>query len=280
MDDTNQDRATDQPRFFLSDRQALGLLVGYLVFRFIANRIGLAYLPKLLDSAPWAVPLLNNSMLSLIATGTAAADHSSVMMIATGATSVFQSFVAGLFLYWAGFRFGPLLAEKAAQPGSMWASIWNPKQIERATRWIDRRGVYAIFIARGFLEWLLTPMVLVAGSARMRFSKFLASFGVGAVVYAALMLWLGARAGDQWPWLPDRIKAFGEWSFRISIILIVVAVLLSTVAKRFGAPKKEGDVAQGPEDAAEAPVEEAVEEAIVDITTPSQASRVSPPEND
>lgn len=253
----------EQPRYRLSDQQALGLLIAYFVFHFIANRVGLGYLPQLLDSAPWVVPLLNNSMLGLIATGTAASSQSSLMMVATGATSVIQSFIAGLVLYWAGFRFGPMLAERAAQPGSMWASIWNPKQIERATRWIDRRGVYAILIARGFIEFMMAPVMLVAGSARMRLEKFLASFFVASVIFAGLFLWLGARAGDQWPWLPDKIKAFGTWSFRITIGLLVVAGLLMLIVKRFE-PTKPSEADQEPDS----------------TITPSQPSSVTPPETD
>jgi membrane protein DedA with SNARE-associated domain len=247
------DESTGLPtrRTRLTDRQALILLIGYLVFRFAANRVGLAYLPRLLDSAPWAIPLLNNAMISLIATGTEAATGTIRTLVATGAASFAQSIITGLFLYWAGYRFGPLLAEKAAQPGSMWASLWNPKQIERASRWIDERGMYAIFIARGFVEWMLTPVLLVAGSVRMGFKKYLASFALGSVVYAGVMLWLGGRAGDQWPWLPDRIKAIGDWSFRITLILIVLAVIGVAVARpsKTAAPEAD-DPGRTPEDAA------------------------------
>ncbi len=215
----------------LSDGQAVGLLIAYLVLRTVANRVGLAYLPRLLDDAPWAIPLLNNSTLTMVAAGTGVRGDTNAI-VATAVTSILQSLITGAFLYWAGWRFGPWLAEKASKEGSLWAGIWNPRQVDRASRWIDRRGVYAVFIARGAVEWMLTPILLVAGSTRMRIAKFAASFGAGSVAFAAIMLWLGGRAGDAWPWLPDKIKAFGDWSLRIALGLIVLAVIAVLLSRR------------------------------------------------
>lgn len=228
-DPVNTGETHPSPRHRLNDGVAVGLLIAYLVLRTIANRVGLAYLPRLLDDAPWAIPLLNNSTLTLVAAGTGVRGDGGAI-VATAATSIFQSLITGAFLYWAGLRFGPWLAERASREGSLWAGIWNPKHVQRASRWIDRRGVYAVFIARGAVEWMLTPVLLVAGSTKMRIGKFAASFGAGSVAFAGIMLWLGGRAGDAWPWLPDKIKAFGDWSLRIVLgllVLTLIAVLLS-----------------------------------------------------
>lgn len=236
----------------LSDSQALGLLIAYLVFRIVSNRIGIAYLPRMLDEAPWAVPLLNNSQIILIAVGTGVRDSLS-MQIATGATAILQALVAGSVLYWAGHRFGETLAERSAKTGSMWAALWNPRQIAKAHRWLDRRGWWAIIVART-IEWLVTPVVLVAGAGRMQLRRFYASYFIGSICFVTVTLGAGAMAGEQWPWLPEKIKSLSEWSLRIALGLLVLAVLAMAVAGRL--EKKDQDE---------------------ETTTPSQGSSETPP---
>lgn len=218
----------------LSDKQALGALIFWLVFRAITNRVGLGALPQLLDT-PWVLPLLNNSMLVLIGVGTAVRGDPS-MMIAVGVASLLLSTISGLVLYWAGYRFGPLLAEKAAVQGSMWATVWNPRQVARAHRWIEKYGIVAVVLGRSF-EFFTTPVMLVAGASRMSFRKFLGAHTVGALIFTSFNLWLGGAAGSKWPWLPDRIKDFGVWSFKITLVLLVLLLVATLASKKTSGEK-------------------------------------------
>lgn len=214
----------------LSDRTALALLVGYLIFRQITVRIGLGALPRLLRSAPWAVPLLNNAMLSLIAVGTGLASRPTMFVI-TMLASVVQSLVTGLILYWAGYRFGPRLAVMAEKEGSMWAGVWNPKQVARAHNWLERRGWVAVFLGR-VLEWFTTPMLLVCGASRMSLRHFLPPYVAGSVVFGGGFLWLGSKFGERWTWLPEFIERLGGWFLWVTVGLLVllgVALLLQRV---------------------------------------------------
>lgn len=216
------------PRTRISDRVAIALLGTYLVFRAVTQRVGFGVFPRLLDPAPWAIPLLNNSMIVLIGTGTGIQGRR-WMFVATGAASVFLSTVAGLVLYWAGYRFGPRLAVKAEQSGSIWASIWNPKQVEKAHRWIERWGFLTVIVGR-LVEQLTAPVMLVAGSTRMSFRKFIVAHTIGAMAFAGTSLWLGVMADRRWPWLKDRIESLSPWALRIAIVLLIlfaVSVLLS-----------------------------------------------------
>ncbi|HVL81443.1 MAG TPA: VTT domain-containing protein [Actinomycetota bacterium] len=220
----------------LSDGQAVAALILFLIFRAITQRVGFGFLPRLLASPfPWVLPLLNNTMLILIAVGTEVRGNTG-MLIASGIASVAMSLVSGLVLYWAGYRFGPELAVRAEKEGSMWASLWNPKQVARAHAWIERYGFGAVVIGR-MVEWLVTPVVLVAGSTRMSIRKFLPAYLIGSVGFAATFLWLGGRAGDRWPWLPDRIKAFGAWSLRITLALLVLMAIAAVLSKKQDGPK-------------------------------------------
>jgi membrane protein DedA with SNARE-associated domain len=249
----------------LTDGQAIGLLGGWLVFRTITQRIGLGLGPKLLKSKqPWAIPLLNNSSLLLIQAGTGTADRPAMFAL-TLLASVFMSTLAGLIIYWAGFRFGESLAERASKPGSPWAGVWNPKQVARAERWMDRWGIGVVFLGR-LTEYFTLPVTLVAGASEMRMRRFLVAHTLGAIGFGAVYLWIGSVAQKRWPWLDDWISdVYGPWALRIGLGLLVLLVVLmganSLLAKK-----------QGP-----LPADEAQD---LETTTPSQGSSSSPPEND
>lgn len=213
------------------DGVALGLLAAYLLFRTITNRVGLGVGPKLLDARPWVIPLLNNSSLLLIQAGTGTSGRTG-MMIATAAASVFMSTVAGLILYWAGWRFGHRLSELAQKPGSPWAGVWNPKQIARAERWMDGWGIFVVFFAR-VIEYFTVPVVLVAGASSMRLRRFLIAHTCGAIAFAGLFLWIGGVAQRRWPWLKDWISnTYGPWALRIGLVLLVLAVAAVLLNRR------------------------------------------------
>jgi membrane protein DedA with SNARE-associated domain len=233
----HMDKPTAEKRR-LTDTQALGLLGAWLVFRAITQRIGLGVGPKLLDSKPWAIPLLNNSSILLIQAGTGTSGRPG-MLAATVLASVFMSTVAGAILYWAGWRFGHKLAEMAQRPGSPWAGVWNPKQIARAERWMDRWGMPVVFVAR-IVEYFTLPVALVAGASEMRFRRFMIANTAGSFAFAGIFLWVGQVAQRRWPWLKDWISnTYGPWALRIGLGLLVLLVILMLLGQRFGKEKTE-----------------------------------------
>lgn len=253
----------------LSDGQAFSLLVVWFVFRTITQRVGLGVGPKLLDSTPWVIPLLNNSSILLIQAGTGTTGRPA-QYLATAFTSIVMSTIVGLVLYWAGWRFGHRLAHMAQRPGSPWAGVWNPKQIARAERWMDRWGMGAIVLAR-VSELFILPITLVAGASEMRFRRFIIANTVGAVGFAGVWLYVGGVAQRRWPWLKDWISdVYGPWALRIGIGLIVLVVLLMLVGQRLEDAKQRREGAEpSPNDDQD-----------LSTTTPSQDSSMSPPEND
>ena len=235
----------------LSDGQAFGLLAAYLIFRTITNRVGLGVGPKLLKAnVPWVIPLLNNSSLLLIQSGTGTNGRPGLFVAAVLA-SVFMSTVAGMVLYWAGFRFGHRLSEMSQRPGSPWAGVWNPKQIARAERWMDRWGVFVVFFGR-VVEYFTLPVLLVAGASEMRFRRFLVANTLGGVAFACTFLWIGGAAQQRWPWLRGWISnTYGPWALRIGFVLlalVVIIFLLGRLQDRKQAQDSTTTPSQGPSD--------------------------------
>lgn len=245
MSEPRNTPVTDERDYRFGDGVAFALLGAYLLFRAIANRVGLGIGPRLLDTRPWVIPLLNNSALLLIQAGTGTAGRPG-MLVATGLASVFMSTVAGLILYWAGWRFGHRLAALAQQPGSAWSGVWNPKQVARAERWMDRWGVFVVFFGR-VIEYFTVPVMLVAGASGMRLRRFLVGHTLGAIGFASLFLWIGGVAQARWPWLKDWISdVYGPWALRISLVLIVLVVLLTVAGRRLDRSGRQDETTTAP----------------------------------
>src|SRR5260370_4009143 len=87
--------------------------------------------------------------------------------------------------YWYGAWAGPLLFSRAA-------TIWFHKQnLVRAHEFYERHGGKALILAR-FMPVVRTFAPVVAGMARMEYSRFVLYTIVGAVVWAVGMAWLAS----------------------------------------------------------------------------------------
>jgi membrane protein DedA with SNARE-associated domain len=161
------------------------------------------------------------------------------LLITAAVASVVTSIVAGLVLYWAGWRFGHKLAEMAKQPGSPWAGVWNPKRIARAERWMDGWGVIVVFVGK-VIEYFTLPVVLVAGASEMRLRRFLVAYTLGSITFAGAFLWIGSSAQQRWPWLRGWISdTYGPWALRIGLVALVLVALAFLVGRRARAGQDE-----------------------------------------
>jgi len=84
--------------------------------------------------------------------------------------------------YWTGRRFGrPWLLRRAGRTAA---------QVERAERFYGRFGWTALVVAR-FIPWVRTFTPIIAGVARMPYSRFTSANLVGAACWAAGLVTLG-----------------------------------------------------------------------------------------
>ena len=109
--------------------------------------------------------------------------HLSLPLLAVG---VALAAVAGDAVgYWTGRRFGrPWLLAKAGR---------SARHVERAEAFYARWGALAVIIAR-FIPWVRTFTPIVAGVARMPYSKFLVANVAGAVIWGSGLVLLGRLA--------------------------------------------------------------------------------------
>src|SRR5439155_13175078 len=133
------DVAVEPVRYRLTDTQALAALGAWLVFRQITARLGIAAVPRLARTKAWLIPFLTNASPQLIIAGTGIGNRWALFAV-TVVTSTIMSTVTGLIFYWAGWRFGHRLSAMAKRPGSPRATLWNPKPIACAERWMDSWG--------------------------------------------------------------------------------------------------------------------------------------------
>jgi membrane-associated protein len=105
--------------------------------------------------------------------------------------------------------------------------VLNRRNLERARRFLNRRGFVAVVLAR-WLPWVRTLAPLIAGAAGMNSRRYLLATSVGAIVWVpslVLVGYYGAGLLSTLPWLETVAlvlsigffvvgTAFGLWRYR------------------------------------------------------------------
>jgi len=95
--------------------------------------------------------------------------------------------------------------------------VLNRQALDRAQRFLDRRGFFAIVAAR-WIPWIRTLAPLIAGAARMDPRRFMVATALGGLLWVPTLVLLGyygAGLLDSLPWL----KTVALWA---SIAFFVV----------------------------------------------------------
>ncbi len=91
-------------------------------------------------------------------------------------------FVGDIGLYWIGRFFG-----KPISKTKIFRRFVSPRQLERASFWLEKRGAYAIFLSR-FISGFRLPTYLAAGFLRTSFSKFAFYFFIASAIWTPLLV--------------------------------------------------------------------------------------------
>ena len=146
-----------------------------------------------------------------------------IILAATGAI------VGGVLGYWIGLKGGlPLVAHYGGYIGV------RQSHIDRAHAFFEKNGAKTILFGR-FIAILRTWAAIIAGTARMSFTKFVTYNTIGSVVWASVFGWLGYYFGRDLPLLETYIS---RASFGI-LIALVVGIAAFIFLKRRSANSRE-----------------------------------------
>ncbi|MCB1036820.1 MAG: VTT domain-containing protein, partial [Acidobacteria bacterium] len=101
--------------------------------------------------------------------------------------------------------------------------LLSKEDVERSSRWFDRKGAVIILLSR-FLPGTRLPTYFAAGLFRTRFWRFSLFFLLAAVLWTPLLVglaaWLGAGAREV-------VAELGRWAW-LGLVAVAAAVLLTT----------------------------------------------------
>lgn len=133
-------------------------------------------------------------------------------------TSTIGSVLGAILLYWVGMF---LSEEKiySFTEGKCGRILGLKKtNINKAFRWFDSRGKYAVFFGR-FIPIIRSLVSIPAGMAKMSMLPFLALTTVGSLIWNTALILLGRLAGESWGKVAGCIDGYSN------IILIGFGVL-------------------------------------------------------
>ena len=130
--------------------------------------------------------------------------HAWALSIAATVTAV----VGNMLGYFIGAKTGHALIARRG------GKVLNTENLARARDFLDRRGFWAIVLAR-WLPWVRTLAPLIAGAARMDRKKFLLATSIGGVAWVPTLVLLGyygAGLLHDLPWLKT-VALWGSIAF-------------------------------------------------------------------
>lgn len=103
----------------------------------------------------------------------------------------------------------------------------GPEKLERADRFVDRRGGIAVFISR-FLPVFHSVVPMVAGMSQMTYRRFMAWTAPACTLWAFIYVSVGSGAAETYRELKDQF----DWAGWVFIGLIVVFIVIAAIIKR------------------------------------------------
>lgn len=202
----------------LTRRQSEVLCIAGLAVTTIYTLVLIPVAPSLLGKDPVLLELLRGSTPAMVAGGAFARVGDASLLLALIAP-VATLMMADPLLWWAGRIWGPSVAGTLI--GNQGAR--GKKLTERATRWSERYGTWAVI----FSYYLPIPSALVyagAGWTGMRLRRFLLLDLIGVALWVVLNVGLGYAIGQS---AVDVAKAIGRYSLYVTLGLVVLIFALS-----------------------------------------------------
>jgi membrane protein DedA with SNARE-associated domain len=155
----------------------------------------------------------------LIAAGILIYHHQ--MHLAVAAPLAWLGIIGGdCVLYILGYRYGERISRLP-----MIGKYMTPSRIQRAEGLFQKYGVWMVAVGRLFMG-VRGAMVVVAGTSRLKFHKFLTADGLAAIVSGGMFLYLGYWGGEYGPEMVHRIRQFKYSMWIGAAVLALVLIFL------------------------------------------------------
>ena len=125
------------------------------------------------------------------------------------------SLLGALAWYGVGYWLGAARLKRAAQRHGRWLTI-SEADVDRAQRWFDRYGDFAVCIGR-LIPAVRSVISVPAGIARLGLRRFLVWSGIGTIAWTSLLTGLGYLLGK-------RFTEVDAWLQPVSLSIIAIAV--------------------------------------------------------
>lgn len=110
-----------------------------------------------------------------------------------------------LLMYWVGRRKGTDFFR-----GRIGRMILQPKQMEKLSRFYQRRGTIVIFVSR-FLPMFRAVVPIFAGTSGVGFWRAAIPMALASAAWYGLIVYLGATAGENWEQIRSAVESSGKW---------------------------------------------------------------------
>lgn len=130
----------------------------------------------------------------------------------------------------------------------------NEQRIEYVHGLFERWGVWVVAVGRMFAG-IRGTMVVVAGTIRFTFWKFLLADGLAAIVSGGLFLGLGYIFGRRMEWLKEHVERGKKWSLLAALAIAAIAgVWIYFHRREKGNSKRKEPITAGVPDSTKSPV--------------------------
>jgi membrane protein DedA with SNARE-associated domain len=119
-----------------------------------------------------------------------------------------------LLMYWVGRKKGTAFLQ-----GRLGRKLLQPKQMEKLSRFYERRGVIVIFISR-FLPMFRAVVPIFAGTSGVGFWSAALPMALASGLWYGLLIYLGATAGENWEQIRGAVESSGRW---LAIAAVIIA---------------------------------------------------------
>jgi len=125
-----------------------------------------------------------------------------------------------ILMYWVGRKKGTRFFQ-----GRLGRMILHPGQMEKLSRFYQRRGTIVIFTSR-FLPMFRAVVPIFAGTSGVGFWRATIPMALASGLWYGLIVYLGATAGENWEEIRSTVETSGKW---LGIVAGVLALVIAWV---------------------------------------------------